>query len=252
MAEQEAALKQDDEPMVAVRGEASMQQQSALPPAPAAWPHRPLFVRKSVVAHGLTDAGEAPLCIGDAFPIETDLFVGQAMLRLRSTPGTDAYFFGKARQTSFVVSGRFKRPLRFAQLYTGQEFAQPLRISSSTRLVVRAVLKAIRMLAPLLRVRLSDAGSYLLSPLVQTAQVMHVGTAPVALHRGLVVSEDTSLVGGALSGGGAGAGAGAGVTAAERRRFFSVRSNLVGLSFDPGLVYTPRGCVAKVGCTPRA
>ena len=99
---------------------------------------------------------------------------------------------------------------------------------------------------------LSDAGSYLLSPLVQTVQVMHVGTAPVALHRGLVVSEDTSLVGGALSGGGAGAGAGAGVTAAERRRFFSVRSNLVGLSFDPGLVYTPRGCVAKVGCTPRA
>ena len=128
-AEQEAALEQDDEPMVAVRGEASMQQQSALPPAPAAWPHRPLFLRKSVVAHGLTDAGEAPLCIGDAFPIDTDLFVGQAMLRLRSTPGTDAYFFGKARQTSFVVSGRFKRPLRFAQLYTGQEFAQPLRIS---------------------------------------------------------------------------------------------------------------------------
>ena len=58
--------------------------------------------------------------LGVPFPVETELFEGHALLRTRSTPGCEEYFAGKARRTSFVVSGRFKRPLSFAQLYTGQ------------------------------------------------------------------------------------------------------------------------------------
>ena len=128
-------------------------------PLPEAWPNRPLLLRRSAVAHGSasgdgengtpqsslqsqpkqlrhhTAAPPQPQPqpqprphsyphsypeLGVPFPVETELFEGHALLRTRSTPGCEAYFAGKARRTSFVVSGRFKRPLSFAQLYTGQ------------------------------------------------------------------------------------------------------------------------------------
>jgi hypothetical protein len=68
--------------------------------------------------------------LGVPFPIDNDLFKGQGMLRVRgSTPGADSYFqgshltggthAGKKMQSSFVVSGNFKRELSFAELYTG-------------------------------------------------------------------------------------------------------------------------------------
>ena len=113
------------------------------------------------------DSSDACSELGVPFPVETELFVGHAVLRMRDTPGCEEYFAGKARRTSFVVSGRFKRPLSFALLYTGQEFEQELRVSRATKLILRGVLRAIRLVAPLLRVRLSERGSHLLSPLVQ-------------------------------------------------------------------------------------
>ena len=88
-------------------------------PLPEAWPNRPLLLRRSAVAHGC-DSGDGCSELGVPFPVETELFEGHALLRTRSTPGCEEYFAGKARRTSFVVSGRFKRPLSFAQLYTGQ------------------------------------------------------------------------------------------------------------------------------------
>ena len=109
-------------------------------PLPEAWPNRPLLLRRSAVAHGsasgdgCSDSASGDGCsepqprphsypqpqLGVPFPVETELFEGHALLRTRRTPGCEAYFAGKARRTSFVVSGRFKRPLSFAQLYTGQ------------------------------------------------------------------------------------------------------------------------------------
>ena len=196
-------------------------------PPPAAWPDRPLLLRKSTAVHASEDACSV---LGVPFPVETELFVGQAVLRLRGTPGSEDYFAGKARRTSFVVSGRFKRALPFAELYTGQEFEHALRLSGPTKLIVGGVLKAVRLLAPLLRVRLSERGSYLLSPLVQTAQAMHVGTAPLPLTPGVAVLEDTALLGGALGA--------SSLTAAARRRHFSTVKNLAPLSFDPALYYS--------------
>ena len=113
--------------------------------------------------------------LGVPFPVETELFEGHALLRTRSTPGCEEYFAGKARRTSFVVSGRFKRPLSFAQLYTGQEFEQPLHVSRATQLIVRGVLAAVRLVAPLLRVRLAEQGSHALSPLVQVVRGLGSG-----------------------------------------------------------------------------
>ena len=141
-------------------------------PPPEAWPNRPLLLRRSAVAHGSgssdsIDSSDACSELGVPFPVETELFVGHAVLRMRDTPGCEEYFAGKARRTSFVVSGRFKRPLSFGELYTGQEFERELRVSRATKLILRGVLRAIRLVAPLLRVRLSERGSHLLSPLVQ-------------------------------------------------------------------------------------
>jgi len=223
----------------------------SLPP-PDTWPDRPLLLRKSAMVHGTSssDAGfeakakaeaeaeavemdRARCQLGVPFAVETELFVGHAVLRLRSTPGCEEYFAGKARRTSFVVSGRFKRTLPFAQLYTGQEFERALKMSGATKLVIRGVLKAIRLLAPLLRVHLSERGSHLLSPLVQTAQAMLVSTTPLVLTPAVVVPESTALVGGALGG-----AARAELTAAERRSHFSVAANLAGLSFDPAVYYS--------------
>merc|ERR1740130_307352 len=211
----------------------------SLPP-PEAWPNRPLLLRRSAVAHGssASDSSDASdsreVCseqLGVPFAIETELFVGHAVLRLRSTPGCEEYFAGKARRTSFVVSGRFKRPLSFAQLYTGQEFEQELRVSRATQLILRGVLKAIRLVAPLLRGRLTERGSHLLSPLVQTAQAISISTAPLPLTPAVVVTESTALAGGALGGA-------APLSAAERRRHFSVAAHLAGHTFDPALYYS--------------
>ena len=73
-------------------------------------------------------------------------------------------------------------------------------MSRAAQLILRGALKAVRLVAPLLRVRLSERGSYLLSPLVQTAQAMSISTAPLQLTPAVIVPENTALAGGALGG----------------------------------------------------
>merc|ERR1740130_1619240 len=60
----------------------------SLPP-PEAWPNRPLLLRRSAVAHGSSASDSSEACseqLGVPFAIETELFVGHAVLRLKSTP----------------------------------------------------------------------------------------------------------------------------------------------------------------------
>jgi hypothetical protein len=103
-------------------------------------------------------------------------------------------------------------------------------VSRAAQLILRGALKAVRLVAPLLRVRLSERGSYLLSPLVQTAQAMSISTAPLQLTPAVIVPENTALAGGALGGAPP-------LNAAERRRHFSVAGHLAGHTFDPALYY---------------
>ena len=65
-------------------------------------------------------------------------------------------------------------------------------MSRAAQLVLRGALKAVRLVAPLLRVRLSERGSYLLSPLVQTAQAMSISTAPLQLTPAVIVPTTNS------------------------------------------------------------
>ena len=90
------------------------------------------FVFEVAVTSGLDSMSiEAPLRVGQPFPIQTKYFEGIGMLRLRAVPGAEEYFSGahlkhrhKGRKmmSSFVVTGRFREDVPFAKVLTGQEF----------------------------------------------------------------------------------------------------------------------------------
>uniref|UniRef100_A0A7S4MZS0 Domain of unknown function at the cortex 1 domain-containing protein n=1 Tax=Odontella aurita TaxID=265563 RepID=A0A7S4MZS0_9STRA len=213
-------------------------------PSPEFWPSRPLLVRNSAGQHSLPRTSVAPpLAVGEPFDISNSVFEGRGMLRVRDvTPGTEEYFkgehltgghVGKEMKSSFVVTGRFKMDgIGFSELYTGQEFCHP--VVQPGGWTQYAAIKAINFLAPLLRVSLSEDGSggtYLLSPLVQTAQAVSVSESDVELTPGLVVRDDLSVLGDEEFAPMAG-------RQEKRKAYFSDPANLDKYEFSTELVYT--------------
>ena len=65
------------------------------------------------------DSSEYP--IGIPFDIETDLFIGKMLLRVKGLPNSndpngDEYFNGRCRTYQHVIQGRFKEELSFSDL----------------------------------------------------------------------------------------------------------------------------------------
>jgi len=206
-------------------------------PLPNMWPDRPLLVRESVL-HGTTRTSEKPpISLASPLPFDftTSLFQGQMFLRYNSDrqPASAPYFQGKKRLQSVVITGRFKREVPFADLLTGQEFCH--NIKSPGAILSKALLGAIKVLAPLLNCRIAPPGdpdhsSYFVSPLAQTVQKLRVSEEPFPLSAAVDVEEDTRLLGGKL--------ADKPMDDKERRKFFASKSNLAAYSFGTELYYT--------------
>ena len=190
------------------------------PPPASRWPDRPLCLRKG--------SSDAPLSLASLqpIPIDTALFTGSMILRLASNAACAEYFRGKKRLNSAVVTGRFKKRVRCAALYTGQEFARP--IEAFNPILNTILLAAFRYLAPLLEIELGERPS-MLSPLAQTVQALHVSDTPFALSPDVVVVESTAAMGlppEHCS------------TAAQRKTFFSEAENLQAHCFDTEHFFT--------------
>jgi len=196
-------------------------------PHPDFWPTKPLLFRESMVHYGWdskTNIGNPLSTQGVAFPFETNLFVGTAMFRMQGLPEASEYFDGRSRLSSVVISGKFKEELAFADVQTGQEFCKPVKRPS--QFVLKPVVKFFRLLAPLLQIYVGDQ-TYMLSPLAQTVQIMHVSDEPLDLTPNMEVKENFGAV-----------ELGESMSRAERKKFFSKQSNLEKFSFRTDRVYT--------------
>ena len=106
---------------------------NTLPPV-SEWPDLPVLVRCSpdvpMEVHLPGKSAYGALPINDKtspIPFETPLFKGHAMIRIADLPSSPVdYFRGKRRKMQVAIQGRFKRPLRFDQVFSGQEFMKPL------------------------------------------------------------------------------------------------------------------------------
>jgi len=71
------------------------------------------------MSNDFTDSAEYP--IGIPFDIDTDLFVGKMLLRVKGLPNSndpngDEYFNGRCRTYQHVIQGRFKEEISFSDL----------------------------------------------------------------------------------------------------------------------------------------
>ena len=98
----------------------------------------------------------------DIVDFETDLFKGSVVVRIKGGKGTEEYFHGRNRMSSFVITGRFKKELAFDEVNTGQEFCYPVKTPSY--IVSKGVPSFFKVLAPLLKAHLSKDEAYFLSP----------------------------------------------------------------------------------------
>ncbi|GBG28823.1 Hypothetical Protein FCC1311_050442 [Hondaea fermentalgiana] len=196
-------------------------------PHPDYWPDKPLLLRESMIHHGWdaeTNVGKPLPTNGVSFPFETDLFAGSAMFRMRGLSTASDYFEGRARLSSIVVTGTFKQEVSFQDAMTGQEFCKPVKSPSS--LLVKPLLSFFRLLAPLLQIHVGNQ-TYMLSPLAQTAQAIHVSDSPLDLQPDLDVEENFGEVEMDTP-----------MDRAQRKKFFAKRSNLSDFSFRTDKCYT--------------
>jgi hypothetical protein len=198
-------------------------------PHPDLWPYRPLLLRESSVHMGWSaDSTAPPLPIdGRSVPVETALVKGHMCFRIRGVGGAVVakYFEGRNRLSSFVVSGRFKQALAFEDVQTGQEFCHPVKQPSS--FLSAAIVRFFKLIAPLLRVQVGEQ-TFMFSPLMQAAQIVHVGDAPYELGPSANPEENFAAVElGKPS-----------MTAVQRRKHFGSYSNLKGQAFRTDKYYT--------------
>lgn len=83
-------------------------------PSVSSWPHRPIFLCDD-------KDGAPPLSLGTPFEIESDLFKGKMLVRLKGVPSDDPvadqkYFSGRQRRFQAIVQGRFKREVRVSEV----------------------------------------------------------------------------------------------------------------------------------------
>jgi len=121
---------------------------------------------------------------------ESQYFIGTILMRIKdvrqwndddddqlsntSNSSSSNYFDGRKRRFQAVVTGTFKVPyVKMSECYTGQIFSRPAG-RLPPRLLVRAMLKFVKTLAPQLDARIDCKEPRFLSPLIATAQTVIV------------------------------------------------------------------------------
>jgi len=107
-------------------------------PHPTNWPDRPIFIQpiNDTSLIGKTDL--EPVRLGELTPFESSMFKGACLFRLKSVKSIhhqadqDAYFSHPntcKMVIQIAVQGQFKEPLHMSDVYTGEEFENPLPIA---------------------------------------------------------------------------------------------------------------------------
>jgi hypothetical protein len=144
------------------------------------WPDYPILVRCSedvpmtIDLPGVSAYGALPINnAAQPIPFETNLFKGVAMIRIADISTTDhSYFDGKRRKMQVCVQGKFKKPLRFDQVFGGQEFSGGLQNIPGKWMIKWAFELLKPGLPKSFQADLFGPSPYFLSPLVLTAQKM--------------------------------------------------------------------------------
>ena len=199
-------------------------------PGPAeSWRTRPAMLR---VACGAQSGRQVGFNYPEtAFPIETDHFSGRMYFRLRYLEGEPTeYFRGRTRKLSCVVQGRFKHALPMSECFTGYEFERPMD-NVPAHWLISTILRAVKKLAPTVMIDVLGPRPYILNPLFQTIQLLHVahpGEEPPLTAYPL--REQTALLGGIF--------AQKPFDRLQRKNYFASTRNGEKHILQPGLVYT--------------
>jgi len=199
-------------------------------PGPAeSWRTRPAMLR---VACGVQSGRQVGFNYPEtAFPIETDHFSGRMYFRLRYLEGEPTeYFRGRTRKLSCVVQGRFKHALPMSECFTGYEFERPMD-NVPAHWLISTILRAVKKLAPTVMIDVLGPKPYILNPLFQTIQLLHVahpGEEPPLTAYPL--REQTALLGGVF--------AQKPFDRLQRKNYFASTRNGEKHTLQPGLVYT--------------
>jgi len=173
-----APAKASDVSSSAVKSVPLPQQHARLPPKP--WSDG-LLVRLAPEIDATLTGVEYPTAAlplnNSSAPItfETALFKGAAIVRVADIPSSSTqndYFSGKKRKLQVCVQGVFKQRLRFDQVYSGQEFAQPLaRVPAKP--LVRWAFQALKARLPANHLAdLFGPLPYFLSPLILVSKIV--------------------------------------------------------------------------------
>lgn len=212
---------------------------------PDNWPNQPVAIRRSPEMLAATNStqqssqkqkllqplklhipGPAELSL---VPIESDLFSGRAYIIMANLPDSPHdQFRWKQRKFQYVIQGKFKKDLKFSEIYTGQIFDSPLSQMPS-RWVLKAALGLIARLQPAMQIHLTGDRPFIVSPLMSTCQhivISKEGDEPGIA--GVPITENMSLLNPVFTR----------MSSRRRKAFFSKRCNLEKFRVNPELVYT--------------
>eukprot|EP01061_Rhynchopus_euleeides_P022663 TRINITY_DN37035_c0_g1_i1.p1 TRINITY_DN37035_c0_g1~~TRINITY_DN37035_c0_g1_i1.p1 ORF type:complete len:433 (+),score=97.27 TRINITY_DN37035_c0_g1_i1:42-1301(+) len=154
-----------------------------LPPL-SAWGHRPLLFRVAPEVPVICEGGvNLPLNFSRPTAFESELFVGEALFRVRNVQGaandpwaTGKQYHGKKRLMAFVVQGKFKQRLTFADVKNGFECHRPLQVNWFAKPALQACLTACKYVQPGLESNITGPHPYVRNFLAASADTFTVTT----------------------------------------------------------------------------
>ena len=129
-----------------------------------------------------------------------------------------------------TVQGRFKQPISFAKVYTGQAWDEKLATTPPV-LLEMLLTPILKLLQPGMQINLTGSHPYILSPLASTMQTIHInvpGSEPILPKDIMSLQEDNLHL----------LGMDTVLTPNARKKFFSVKANLMKYEYDPKYIYT--------------
>lgn len=185
------------DPLILVRGKDDL-------PQIHDWPHRPCLLVNNISASPdlkVPEYGDGPITIGKPFRIESDLFEGTILIRIKNIEsdnetGDASYFDSRSRIFQSIVQGRFKEELLVSNVFTGHEFCRPFK-NLPPSFILNGVTKLCSTLAPGADIDIKSNTPKILALLGATSQTITAdmpGQEPNIMNND--IKEDCSEFGG--------------------------------------------------------
>lgn len=206
-------------------------------PDPSSWPHRPLYLAPgddTIICDTKTNSNFHSLPIGSPIEFQGKLFQGKMFMRLRNVPKTNQqYFKGRKRTKQIVIQGRFKEKMSCNDVWFGDKYDKPLKISS----LVRMAIPIFKRLVPGVVLNIfskEPSVMMLLGGECRTMSIDEPGSEPDMT--GELDDHNTSLLGN--TGTGTGSSQKKFKSIKQRRKLLRNPSTAKQYSYDPQYVYT--------------